>query len=62
MRSADRSCKTSRLTAKEFADAISSHYQTQTISDRQWPLLIRQSHRQRRCASQETSRGYVKLR
>jgi len=38
MRSADRSCKTSRLTAKEFADAISNHYQTQTISDRQWRL------------------------
>ena len=32
MRSADRSCKTSRLTAKEFADSISNHYQTQTIS------------------------------
>jgi len=27
-----------------------------------WMLLVRQSHRQRRCASQETSRGYVKLR
>jgi len=38
MRSTDRSCKTSRLTAKEFADAISNHYQTQTISDRQWRL------------------------
>ena len=33
MRSTDRSCKTSRLTVKEFADAISNHYQTQTISD-----------------------------
>jgi len=65
MRSADRSCKTSRLTAKEFADAISSHYQTQTISDRQWrlgldwPLLDRKSHRQRHKTHPGATSSYV---
>jgi hypothetical protein len=65
MRSADRSCKTSRLTAKEFADAISNHYQTQTISDRQRRLGL---HGRSWFASHTGSvavrhkRRYVKLR